>query len=281
MTMSSLLRSSIAIAQEAADLILRIYQAGNFEQLIKNDDTPVTSADLAAHEFITTRLRELTPDIPVLSEEDSNIPLSAREDWSHYWLIDPLDGTQEFIAGSGDFATIIALVKDNEPWIGVVCCPVTKVVYYAEKEQGAWKLSSDGKTERLNVRHHNDADLTSLSVAISRRQNTQMIRDYLPDDKHYELIALGSASLKACLVAEGGADFYLRVGPTGEWDTAATQCIVEEAGGRITNLDFTALTYNRRESLENPNFIVSGDQALPWSSLVHLKESYGAKPPVR
>lgn len=264
---SPLLLSAIDIAKEAAAIILSIYQNGQFEQKTKSDNTPVTSADLAAHDYINQQLQTKFPDIPVLSEEAANIPLSERKAWPRYWLIDPLDGTQEFIAGSGEFATIIALVENNHPVIGVVCSPITGIVYYAEKGKGAWLQAPEQAPVAIYSRHHS-SEINALEIAISRRQNTQVVRGYLSDSLEYSFVPLGSASLKACLVAEGKADCYLRIGPTGEWDTGATQCIVEEAGGQILNLSLNALSYNQRDTLENPNFIVIGDRALPWERIL-------------
>ena len=268
MTQSPLLSAAINIAREAAEVIFGIYQDGVFESQTKSDHTPVTSADLAAHQHIMARLSALTPDIPIISEEGKNIPLSDRTHWSRYWLIDPLDGTQEFIAKSGEFATIIALIEDNQPVLGVVCQPGSGTVYYAERGQGAFRQDQDGKIIPLAVKRHDEARLESITIAVSRRQDSETIRAYLCKETHYTLVPLGSATLKACLVAEGGADCYLRIGPTGEWDTGATQCIVEEAGGRISDLSLDPLTYNQRESLENPNFIVCGDLNLPWQQLL-------------
>jgi 3'(2'), 5'-bisphosphate nucleotidase len=267
MSLSPLLLSAIDIAKEAAALILSIYQNGQFEQKNKSDNTPVTTADLAAHDYINRQLQATFPDIPVLSEEAATIPLSERKAWSRYWLIDPLDGTQEFIAGSGEFATVIALVEDNRPVIGVVCSPITGVVYYAEKGKGAWMQAPEQAAVAIYSRHH-DSEIKGLDIAISRRQNTQVVRCYLSDTLEYDFVPFGSASLKACLVAEGKADCYLRIGPTGEWDTGATQCIVEEAGGQLLNLSLKALSYNQRDTLENPNFIVLGDRALPWERIL-------------
>ncbi len=264
---SVLLLSAIDIAQNAAAIILSIYQKGQFEQKNKSDNTPVTSADLAAHDYINQQLRTRFPDIPVLSEEAAAIPLSERKRWPRYWLIDPLDGTQEFIAGSGEFATVIALIEDNHPVIGVVCNPTTAVVYYAEKGYGAWFKAPKQAPVAIYSRQY-DSKVNRLNIAISRRQNTQVVRRYLSDALEYAFVPFGSASLKACLVAEGKADCYLRIGPTGEWDTGAPQCIIEEAGGQILNLSLNALSYNQRETLENPNFIVIGDRALHWEHIL-------------
>ncbi|KJF86358.1 3'(2'),5'-bisphosphate nucleotidase CysQ [Photobacterium phosphoreum] len=267
MTLNHLILDVIDIAQASGRLILDIYQQGQFEQHIKSDNTPVTSADLAANQLVIERLALLTPDIPVLSEEDANISLTERSQWPRYWLIDPLDGTQEFIAGSGDFATMIALIDNNKPVMGVVYAPVSGVTYYAAQGQGAHKITADGETCVISTNKHH-SPLRALTIAISRRQNIDTTKARFDSQYQYDLIELGSASLKACLVAEGGADCYLRLGPTGEWDTAATQCIVEEAGGRIFNTHITPLSYNLRQTLENPNFIVLGDEQLPWASIL-------------
>ncbi|QUJ67611.1 3'(2'),5'-bisphosphate nucleotidase CysQ [Photobacterium sp. GJ3] len=267
MELSSLIPSVIEIARASGQVILDIYQRGQFEKQVKNDNTPVTSADLAAHKLVLERLTELTPSIPVLSEEDAAVPLAERSQWQRYWLVDPLDGTQEFIAGSGDFATIIALVEDNQPIMGVVYAPVSGVVYYAYRNKGAWKITPDGDTVRIST-HKHEGPTQSIAVAISRRQDIRAITNRLDPALNYDLVPLGSAALKSCLVAEGAVDCYLRLGPTGEWDTAATQCIVEEAGGRILNTHLTPLSYNERHTLENPNFITLGDERLPWSDIL-------------
>lgn len=265
--MTTLLPQVVDIAKASGQLIADIYQQGQFEQMIKQDDTPVTSADLAAHQLVVERLQALTPDVPVLSEEDTKVPLSIRSQWPRYWLIDPLDGTQEFIAGSGDFATIIALIENHQPVMGVVYAPMSQVTYYASRGQGAFKLLPNGELQQIQTRKLS-VDTHSLTVAISRRQKQETIIERLGARYQLELLPLGSASLKACLVAEGKADCYLRLGPTGEWDTAATQCIVEEAGGCIVNTHIEPLTYNLRETLENPNFITLGDTHLPWSQIL-------------
>ncbi|WP_413113156.1 3'(2'),5'-bisphosphate nucleotidase CysQ [Thaumasiovibrio sp. DFM-14] len=263
---SKYLSSAIEIAREAGQLILSIYQHGDFERSIKADDTPVTSADLAAHQHICQRLQVLTPDIPVLSEEAAAIPLHERARWPRYWLVDPLDGTQEFIAGSGDFATIIALIDNHRPVMGVVYAPVSDVVYYACQGEGAFKTNGEGTLPISTHTHRHNS--RNIAVAISRRQDIDAITNRLDPAWNYHLVPLGSAALKACLVAEGAVDCYLRLGPTGEWDTAATQCIVEEAGGRILNTHLQPLSYNLRETLENPNFITLGDETLPWSDIL-------------
>ncbi|ELV8726836.1 3'(2'),5'-bisphosphate nucleotidase CysQ [Vibrio fluvialis] len=269
--LSHLLPDVISIARSAGQLILDIYENKSYESYTKSDETPVTSADLAAHKLVVERLSELTPDIPVLSEEAANISLTTRETWQRYWLVDPLDGTQEFIARSGDFATIIALVENNRPVMGVVYGPVSGVTYYAYSGKGAWKIPDMSESLRIET-HKHELPGQSIAIAISRRQDINRITDRLSSQWNYELVPLGSAALKACLVAEGAVDCYLRLGPTGEWDTAATQCIVEEAGGRILSTQLEPLSYNERDTLENPNFIVLGDADLPWDKILKVKD---------
>ncbi|EKF9298258.1 3'(2'),5'-bisphosphate nucleotidase CysQ [Vibrio cholerae] len=269
--LSHLLPDVINIARAAGQLILDIYQNKSYEAFTKSDSTPVTSADLAAHKFLCEQLRELTPDIPILSEEEANIDLATRETWQRYWLVDPLDGTQEFIARSGDFATIIALVENNHPVMGVVYGPVSGVTYYAYAGKGAWKIPDMAQILKIQT-HKHELPSSSIAIAISRRQDINKITRRLSSAWNYDLVPLGSAALKACLVAEGAVDCYLRLGPTGEWDTAATQCIVEEAGGRILSTQLSPLSYNERETLENPNFIVLGDADLPWNEILKIKD---------
>ncbi|MDK9737796.1 3'(2'),5'-bisphosphate nucleotidase CysQ [Vibrio sp. D404a] len=269
--LSHLLPSVIEVARSAGQLILEIYEKKDYEEYTKSDDTPVTSADLAAHKLISQRLSELTPDIPVLSEEAADISLEKRSQWDRYWLVDPLDGTQEFIARSGDFATIIALIEHNKPVMGVVYGPVSGVTYYAYDGKGAWKIPDLNDSVKIKT-HRHELPNQPIAMAISRRQDINRITSRMSPKWNYDLVPLGSAALKACLVAEGAVDCYLRLGPTGEWDTAATQCIVEEAGGRILSTQLEPLSYNERETLENPNFIVLGDADLPWAEILQGKD---------
>lgn len=269
--LSHLLPSVIEIARSAGQLILEIYEKKDYEEYTKSDDTPVTSADLAAHKLISQRLSDLTPDIPVLSEEAADISLEKRSQWDRYWLVDPLDGTQEFIARSGDFSTIIALIEHNKPVMGVVYGPVSGVTYYAYHGKGAWKIPDLNDSVKIKT-HRHELPNQPIAMAISRRQDINRITSRMSPKWNYDLVPLGSAALKACLVAEGAVDCYLRLGPTGEWDTAATQCIVEEAGGRILSTQLEPLSYNERETLENPNFIVLGDADLPWAEILQSKD---------
>ncbi|MDF0534564.1 3'(2'),5'-bisphosphate nucleotidase CysQ [Shewanella yunxiaonensis] len=261
-----MLEQVIEVAIEAGKMIRGIYQQGSFKRELKDDLTPVTSADIAAHELITSRLTTLTPEIPVLSEEASDIPLAERAQWSSYWLVDPLDGTGEFIAGSGDFSVIIALVEHNRPVLGVVYAPMTEQCYFAVAGHGAYKRSH-GQQQRIHSRQLHSQEPT-LRLAISRRQDPAKVLRLFRQPDNCELLPLGGAALKSCLVAEGRADCYVRVGPTGEWDTGAAQIIIEEAGGKLLDTTLQPLTYNERDTLENPNFIVMGAPDLAWDQIL-------------
>ena len=258
--MSELTEAAAAIAREAAQKIMEVY-ATDFEVRNKTDRSPLTRADMASHEVICDGLAGLTPDIPVLSEESAHLPYSTRKTWAQYWLVDPLDGTREFIKRNGEFTVNIALIRDNYPVLGVIHIPVNGVCYYAEKNEGAYKKSS-GKPDRRLRTKTSRAD--SLVVAGSRSHGNRQQQEFFRTmGDEVETIAIGS-SQKFCLVAEGSADIYARFGPTSEWDTAAGQCIVEEAGGRVTDTGFTRLRYNAKDSLINPDFLVFADQSFGW-----------------
>ncbi|MGL5502237.1 MAG: 3'(2'),5'-bisphosphate nucleotidase CysQ family protein, partial [Aeromonas veronii] len=190
------------IAREAGRILHDIYHGGQFERQLKEDATPVTSADLAADAYLKQALSALTPHVPVLTEEAADIPFSQRSNWRQYWLVDPLDGTGEFIAGSGDFATLIALVRDNVPVLGVIYAPESNVLYWAVRGYGAFK-EVNGEVLPISAMHHEHDQPDSLVVAISRRQKLENLTRRLNPAINYELIPLGSSSLKSCLVAEG------------------------------------------------------------------------------
>ncbi|MGP9802980.1 3'(2'),5'-bisphosphate nucleotidase CysQ [Rheinheimera sp. NSM] len=268
MFLSRLLDPVKSAAREAGAELWQLYQSGNFEQQEKADLSPVTSADLAANRIIINRLSELTPDIPIISEESYFVPLAQRQHWPRYWLIDPMDGTQEFVARSGDFAVSIALVEHGWPALGVIYWPKEDVLYYATRGHGAFKQQRNF-INRIKVNQHQAGE--TLRIAISRRQPLQPIVDLLQSKHDVEYIALGSCSLKSCLVAEGKADCYLRLGPTGEWDTGAVHIIVEEAGGKILDSEFTPLSYNQRDTLANPDFMVMGQASIPWPQLIKAR----------
>jgi len=224
-----------------------------------------------ANDIINKRLQAATPDIPILSEENKHASLEERKHWPRYWLIDPIDGTQEFIARSGDFAVNIALIENNEPTIGVIFWPPGQSLYYAQKGKGAFKSSPDGD-HPISVRKLDDPKNSVVMIAISRRQSREKVLSRMCAKRVYQTLPLGSCSLKACFIAEGKADVFMRIGITGEWDTGASQCIVSEAGGSIAAANFEPLTYNQRHSLENPDFVVMGDQRVPWQDVVQYDD---------
>lgn len=265
MSENGLLDIALTAAKKAGVEILKHYHSGDFTETLKSDDSPVTSADLAANDVIMNYLQQLTPDIPIISEEVGAEALSERRAWQRYWLLDPIDGTGEFILKSGDFAVNIALVENGWPVIGVIHAPVYDLTYYAQKDLGAFKEYQQ-QIEKISVADYHEE--RPIRVAISRRQKLHVMGQYLSDSFTYEYVPLGSASLKNCLIAEGLADCYLRVGPTGEWDTGASHCILEQAGGQIIDSEFQPLSYNERETLMNPDFMSLGCQAMPWRKIV-------------
>ena len=254
-------------AREAGKVVLEIYDSGDFQSFQKDDDSPVTSADYKANEIIIKILQQETPNIPIMSEETDNGAYAERKNWKRYWLIDPIDGTQEFIARSGDFAVNIALIEDNQPILGVIYWPPGETLYSALRGHGAFK-ESPVENGKITVRSLDDPEKGVVMIAISRRQAREKVMSNMSDHRVYQTLPAGSCSLKACFIAEGKADVFLRIGITGEWDTGASQCIVVEAGGKILAHDFSPLSYNQRESVLNPDFIVMGDNKVDWQSIV-------------
>ncbi len=271
MSNEKLLSIALDSAKKAGVEVMKYYRDKSFTAQLKEDKSPVTSADIAANDILMDQLRTLTPDIPIISEEVGTVSLAQRKNWSKYWLLDPIDGTGEFIIGSGDFAVNIALVENGWPSIGVIHAPDHHLTYYAQTHLGAFKeCNGQGNVpqEKSQIQVAEYQEKRCIKVAISRRQQLSLMGQYLNDDYDFDYIALGSCSLKNCLIAEGGADCYLRIGVTGEWDTGASQCILEQAGGSIINSEFNPLTYNKRESLLNPDFLSLGNQNIHWQDVI-------------
>ncbi len=259
-----LLKDIAALSHSAGEAILDIYSGSDFGTTYKEEGSPLTLADRAANDVIIKGLERLTPDVPVLSEESKAAPYSERSRWKRLWIVDPLDGTKEFIKRNGEFTVNIALVEDGSPVLGVVHAPVLKATYRGVKGEGAFR-DRDGATEAITV-----SDYTAggpLKVVASRSHRGEALDRFLARIEDYEVLSMGS-SLKFCLVAEGSAHIYPRLGPTMEWDTAAAQCVVEAAGGQVTALDGRALSYNREELL-NPFFIVTGRPPFPWQEYIN------------
>jgi 3'(2'), 5'-bisphosphate nucleotidase len=253
----------VTIAVAAGEKIMEVYEKADVGVDMKADNSPLTLADLTSHELIVASLSKLTPDIPVLSEESKATPYKERLAWSKFWLVDPLDGTKEFIKRNGEFTVNIALIEEGRPVLGVVHTPALGVTYYAVKGLGAFKVEN-GTAQAIKVQ----TDLSqNLNVVASRSHagpETKAFLAVLSKDYTVNLVSKGSA-LKLCLVAEGSAHLYPRLGPTMEWDTAAAQCVAEEAGAKVTDTDGKVLAYNK-ENLLNPFFIVNAVATLQWKN---------------
>jgi 3'(2'), 5'-bisphosphate nucleotidase len=256
-----LLGPLLDVARAASHEIMRVY-ATDFDVALKSDQSPVTVADLAAHRVIERDLKRITPDIPVLSEESADIPYAERRRWERYWLVDPLDGTKEFIGRNGDFTVNIALIQRGEPLIGVVHVPVNGMSYYGCVGVGAFRRDQDGQAGVIKVR---PLSTGPVRVVASRSHRGELLDGYLAKLGPHETVSRGS-SLKFCLVAEGAADVYPRLGPTSEWDTAAGHAVLLAAGGHVIATEGGALRYNAKESLLNPFFIGYADASRDWRS---------------
>jgi len=250
---SDLIEQLIEISKEAGKAILAVYNT-NFDYQIKEDLSPLTKADTLSHNIICQRLKVLTPEIPILSEENSDIPFNIRSSWKQYWLVDPLDGTKEFIKRNGEFTVNIALIEKHKPVLGVIYVPVRKEVFWASKK-GSFKKRKAKESVKLDVNQHNEIE--KIRVIASRSHFDKQIKNSLKHLKKHEIINVGS-SLKFCEIASGSADIYPRFGPTSEWDTAAGQAILEFAGGTVINTDQKKIEYNKKNSYLNENFIAVG-----------------------
>ncbi len=249
-----------AVARAAGEAINAIYARIDFGIEHKADQSPVTAADRAAHAVIAAGLEALTPRIPLWSEESSDVDWAARRDWPEFWLVDPLDGTREFIKRNGEFTVNIALVRDHKAVLGVVYVPVTGRIYYASDGGRAFRADAGQVATEIRVR----APATPpLRVAGSRSHRGASLDRVFARLGPHEFVPTGS-SLKFCLVAEGTADFYPRLGPTSEWDTAAAQVVVEAAGGAVLNLQNQPLRYNTGPEVLNPHFYARGDAGRDW-----------------
>lgn len=257
MQVSDALRDGvIAIVRQAAAAILTVYDS-EFAVQHKDDRSPLTAADLAAHRCIVEGLRALTPDIPVLSEESRDADIAARRAWTRLWLVDPLDGTREFIKRNGEFTVNIALIEDGVAVFGVIQQPVTGALWHGMPGHGTFRRDGDADVA-IRARIPAASPLRIAASRSHRDARTQALLDALPGS---EVVGCGS-SLKFCRLAEGAIDLYPRFGPTSEWDTAAGQAILEAAGGAVLDLRGRPFRYNQRDGLLNGDFIALGDTAL-------------------
>ena len=263
--LSALAERVRTLAHRAGEAIVEIYQQADHQVVTKSDASPLTAADLASHRCIVEGLEALGPSIPVLSEEGADRPYSERSSWNRFWLVDPLDGTKEFVKRNGEFTVNIALVEDGVPVLGVVHAPVVGRTYWGGQGLGAFLQEGEGDPRTIEAGGTGDE---TLAVVASRSHAGEHLKAFLADLGDHRLVSMGS-SLKLCLVAEGAADLYPRLGPTMEWDTAAAHGVVLAAGGQVLDYAGNPLQYNK-ENLLNPFFIVLGTRQIPW------QRAYGA-----
>lgn len=258
--LKQLLQPVREIAIQAGTAILDIYHSGDWAVTAKADATPLTEADIAAHHVVVAGLQQLQPQLPVLSEESDETIKQARLSWDRYWLIDPLDGTKEFIAKTDEFTVNIALIDGHQSILGLVYAPVLGVTYMAARGTGAFKQVENSDIETIAVR---TKPAEKFVVATSRRHAKGRVDAAMQEVGGHDMLPMGS-SLKFGVIAEGKADIYPRLGPTCEWDTAAAQCVLEEAGGAVLNLAGQPLQYNAKDELLNPYFVAIGDTSVDW-----------------
>ena len=262
------LRQQVEIlARKAGAAIMEIYRGEDFGAISKADNSPLTMADLASHQTIVQGLHRLASQYPVLSEEAADIPYAERSRWASFWLVDPLDGTKEFIKRNGEFTVNIALVENGVPVRGVVYAPVLDVCYSAARGSGAFVQRGNSAAQAIRAEAH--APDSAIKVVASRSHSDARTAALLEKIGHHECISMGS-SLKLCLVAEAAAHFYPRLGPTMEWDTAAAHAVVIEAGGMVCDIATQALRYNK-EDMHNPEFLVLANSN---SALLKLLEGH-------
>lgn len=253
--LKGLLPGVISLAREAGNAILKVYGEVDPAVEYKRDNSPLTQADLVSHQIIVKGLAELSPKWPILSEESREIVFSERQKWGYFWLVDPLDGTKEFLKRNGEFTVNIALMEDSAPILGVVYAPAIDRLYYGARGAGSFK-EEGGVVSPIRTA---TADAGTIRVVMSRSHGSgEESLERFTGGAPCEFVSMGS-SLKFCLVAEGSADVYPRTGPTMEWDTAAAQCVVEQAGGSVKDLDGNAMVYNKPVLL-NPGFVASSNR---------------------
>ena len=246
------LNDLIKIIYEAGSNVMKIYRSSDFEISYKHDTSPLTLADKVSNDIICNSLNELYPQIPILSEEGIETPFSERKKWESLWLVDPIDGTKEFIKKNGEFTLNIALIKKNKPVLGLVYAPCIDKLWYGN-EQGSY-LIFNGKKSKIHVNRKNNNN--EIDIVSSRSHSSPLIEKFLSQFKNYNIVNMGS-SIKICLIADGGADIYPRLAPTMEWDTAAAHAILKYAGGTLTDLNTNKEMIYNRKNLKNSNFVAN------------------------
>ena len=250
------IKKLIKISKNAGDAIMDIYES-EFDVNFKSDQSPLTKADIVSNKIISDSLYKLNPKIPILSEESSHISFNERSSWDEYWLIDPLDGTKEFINKNGEFTTNIALIKKNKPIFGIIHVPATKETYWGSKTEGSFYIKGNDQKIKLCVETRMRS---KVRIVASRSHPSRMLDILLEEIGEYEIITKGS-SLKLCLIAKGEADIYPRLGPTSEWDIAAGQAVLENAGGLMSDLQNKSIVYNKKDII-NPYFIAASNNEI-------------------
>tara|TARA_B100000686_G_scaffold182432_1_gene189438 strand:- start:112 stop:957 length:846 start_codon:yes stop_codon:yes gene_type:complete len=261
----------LRIAAAAGKEIISVYEStDDIEVEVKADNSPLTEADKRAHQLIEAELEKLFPSIPILSEESKTVLTERRMGWSRFWIVDPLDGTKEFINRNGEFTVNIALIKNGTPELGIVHVPLTGINYVGKLGAGAWKVGTAGEFEKIAPSKFNKGERNIRAVA-SRSHRGKLIDKLIETIEsklgRVDMVNMGS-SLKICLLAEGEADIYPRLAPTSEWDTAAAHAVLKAAGGEIYDTSFEILRYNQKETLLNPYFIAVADTHFNWSSVL-------------
>ena len=251
-TKPSIIEKVLKIAKDAGEAILDIYKNSNSDFKLKEDKSPLTKADIASHEIIVTGLKNLTPDIPILSEEDSHIAFANRSLWYRYWLIDPLDGTKEFLKRNGEFTVNIALMENNRPIFGIIFIPLNNRLFWGSINYGSYEINNQEAEKKIRVSNKN-----RRLIATSRSHTNKKIDKLLERYDEYKVMNIGS-SLKFCLIANGEIDVYPRLGPTSEWDIAAGEVILKGAGGIVMDLKGKDIIYNKEEYI-NPHFIAASN----------------------
>ena len=255
MNLSTIIEDLIEISKLAGSEILDVYE-GNFDVTLKDDLSPLTDADRRSNDIITTKLESIYPDIPILSEEGKQIEFSERKEWNLFWLIDPLDGTKEFVKRNGEFTVNIALIEGGEPIAGVVYAPIKSIFWYGARDIGAYKIINNSKPEKISVEKNVEEPIRIVS---SRSHPSPKLQSYLDRFNNHEIVSMGS-SLKICLVADGSAHIYPRLGPTMEWDSGAGHAVLRYAGGYMTDTTTGGELIYNKEILKNPDFICYGSK---------------------
>ena len=267
MDLQKIIEPVVALAKEAGAAILEVY-ATDFDVQAKDDESPLTQADMAAHIIIENGLSQLTPGIPIISEESGLPDFEVRSQWTRYWLVDPLDGTKEFVNRNDEFTVNIALIDNHRPILGVVYIPVMDKTYTGVEGRGATVRSGDAAPQPIAVATES---ARPVRVVGSRSHRGASLDAFLVRLGDFDMHPMGS-SLKFCVIAEGGADIYPRLGLTSEWDTAAAQAVVEQAGGAVLELDGQPLAYNAKADILNPHFLVRGPADQDWLGIIAAGE---------